>query len=807
MGKLPLVLSFVIILFAIYLWYTTNKTEGFSEFEDKLQDRANPLAAATNPLKNPVASIGISESQATSLRNMATVALNSGTPLPQADGTVKIAPPLNPNTPRLDTTNDYLGRVKFCKENGKGSNPFSNPAFAADCGMCLTSGKLVTGETFTTPTGVLVYKADKDRFLNQQKNNGYSFPHPIPSLDAATCQGATGAASDAPVLAITESDYKKFVNREICVKKHKLGESCAVCLNNNKFTWVDMAGGFMERDIVFYGNGNLTVKIDGSVLAGPLPLSGTKGQQVPLGNQLPEGAVLTLVVEQDKPLSTPVLAGALRSKLPNNTPYILDISRFIEKDLTTGSTPRKRQPQKINELNMMLASMSSTFKIPATFDPEKKLSMTLQGPLPLTFVDTDQVATYDCGTSPLAMLEDTADIMTTDPCLKKGQGPGNWSRECLQKTMLEGFENCNTSGGLYRDPENNIPASWKTMSLENIKKELGKLRASKLNKDVKFTQLCTGEDVSTPCDAFLANPTAVPNQQCLVYLYENRGQTNPRIGTSYAGASTQRASKEGNRMIFCTRKGKAHPNNDNGAALQKAAVGYKGKQGIEGVKEYLRDLYMKATALTDVNLSEKDGGRKESYEACINLPIAPPKPQTQAITTNVINNVVDKLVSTCTLQIPSFTPGQGNAERGKFTMSENYRLSFKLKANAILYNSWGNLFRFSSQPIAQAKRNDAVWGTRSPAIWFFPSSLKLHIRIGDARDPNWGVDIDGVVLKQEIQVMLTCSGKTVTVVVGTKQYTFTQPSRRYSGPITLYGKDPIYLPAFAELKDFCFTNL
>lgn len=806
MRGLPLLIIAGFVITILVLWATSPTTEGFNETTNNLQDRANPLAALTNPLQNPAAPIGLSETAANQLRATTMAALNFPTPTTSSDGTVELTPPLNPNSVRIDSANDYLGKVKMCFDKGKGTNPFADSAFAADCGMCMSSGKVILKNTagdnitFSGPTGVYVDKADKKKFLDKQKEKGLPFPNAIPSLDAADCAG-TGTGE--PVLAITDKDYKRFMNRERCMKKHKIGESCALCLQSNKFTFIEEDGSFKQRTLAFFGIGSFTVAIDGTPITGALTLNPTAGTRVPLGNQLREGAKLTLTVTQTEQFKSPEIAGALLSESPNGQPYKLDIANFILKDMKTGSTPRKTRPQMVQDVRMVLQRMTTSEKLPATFDPNYRMTFTLEGILPLTFVESDQIASYDCPTSPLASVEETVDLLGSDPCLKKGQGPGTWSNDCLRRILLD--SGCTAGGDWYRTLE--LPGNLRNNSLEKIKEYIVEERRRLLNKDVEFTRKCTGRDISTPCDTFLNNPVAVPDRACMAYLYENRGSLNPRVGETYKGVNRAKTSMDGGRRVFCRMEGSFHPRTETGlAALQQAADKYKGKTGIEAVKLYLTDLFTKATSNLDVNKPDNQGGSADSYQRCIGMKIAPETKPSDRVATNSQNQVKDKPNTNCIVQIPSYRPGS-QVSIPPFVISSNYRLSFTIRVNSIMHGRWANLFRFSKEEVTPQKRNDAVWGTRTPAFWFWPSSLTLHMRIGDSRDANWGIDVPGVRLFLPTQVTLTCSGRDVIATVGNQTRRVAQPTTRYSGPATFFARDLLYPGANATITDFCFTNL
>jgi hypothetical protein len=166
----------VVLVLVFYLYNSYCDSEPFETWDIKVQDRANPLAAQQNPLRNPAAPIGISEKNATALRNMSIVALNSPTTVADGAGSYKQVMPTIEKfvvSPRIDDENTYLAHIKMCKEKGVGDTPFNDSEFAKYCGMCITSGTLKNGESFTEPTGVVVYDKDKQEAISTAAKNGY----------------------------------------------------------------------------------------------------------------------------------------------------------------------------------------------------------------------------------------------------------------------------------------------------------------------------------------------------------------------------------------------------------------------------------------------------------------------------------------------------------------------------------------------------------------------------------------------------------------------------------------------------------
>ncbi len=771
----PKVLLFLgIIAIVIFLWTITNKYawEGFTTVETQVQDRTNPLASQQNPLNNPAAPIGISEDQANTIRKVSEAALNIPTAVPTGTGSFTYTDPAVKNSPRIDTESSFLGLVNFCKERGTQPNPFSDPKFVKDCGMCLTSGSLITGEAFNKPTGVVVYEKDKEKAMNVAKMNGYNFPRVIPSLNAGVCKGATTSEDAMPVLAIDEKSYTMFQKRLACRHGSIVGNGCGICQANKEFSWIDPDGGFQPLTLLLGGEGVAIVRVAGRQIGSPTPLTSSLSK-FELG-EVPEGAQLQVEVVKGETIKGPLVFGRVESSNPNGKTYRINLQTLIEKDAVTGSTPRR------TALGQMTAKPGGD-------------RLVLEGKIPLTFVDPDQLAAYDCKAGPFMTQQASAELLIDDPCLKpSGQAPGSYSQECLRQKVLEG--GCTSDGTWYKDP----PAGQ--MSLGNFLSWIRE-KAGMVDTDPEIAKACTGADITTPCDKFLNN-TEMPDKKCLVYLYSNASEKNKRVGNTYKYASQSFTSLNGKNVQFCQPSGSLNPETPQGEAeLMGIARGYRGQKGIEAVRRYLSDIFDKAIGSLDINKRDLEGGKKDSWAKCFGVPIA--DPVLSKVKLNERGSVVNaEAEPVCEGNLPtSFVPRSNNIARSNFTMPENYICSFTVKPISVR-GGWSNLFRFGT-----GTGDCCGHGQRALALWFFPGNTRLHIRIGDNRDGNWGLDTDNLPINQESKVRIECIGSQVTVTVNSRTYTGSQPGQRYSGQLNLYTGDRFFEQANVEISKFCLSRL
>ena len=130
----------------------------------------------------------------------------------------------------------------------------------------------------------------------------------------------------------------------------------------------------------------------------------------------------------------------------------------------------------------------------------------------------------------------------------------------------------------------------------------------------------------------------------------------------------------------------------------------------------------------------------------------------------------------------------------------DYRLSFDIEPTGAIGN-WASILHFTTG------NNCCGFGQRSPGIWFFPDNTRLHVRIGDSNDGNWGVDSDALPLNVRTKVTLECNGKDVKLTVGEKVYTATQPTQRFAGNLVVYAGDPWHPAAKAVINDLDYNIL
>jgi hypothetical protein len=157
-----LILFTILIVSISILWLNTS--EPYEDMGKAITDAANPLAQIARPLKNPTGLVNTDPTTSANVRQLYSVAMPG------------VSPALPAYTPKQDNTGQLLADLKFCNTYpttlSATANPFtdgpSSDRFNQMCGMCMTEGRLVTGEKFPNKgspgppgTGIVVYPEDK----------------------------------------------------------------------------------------------------------------------------------------------------------------------------------------------------------------------------------------------------------------------------------------------------------------------------------------------------------------------------------------------------------------------------------------------------------------------------------------------------------------------------------------------------------------------------------------------------------------------------------------------------------------------
>lgn len=551
-----------VLIAIVMIYYYLNSIENFVD-KDTLatlhnQQRTNQMSLGTNLKQNPITPIGISVAKGKEITDMSIVGLNSYQQHPSSEGGLYMSIPGNysgsdaslkePFTsmdiplsvPVADETS-MLGIEKYCKEKDVTTNPFGDPKFNENCGVCLSAGAFTGTPTtpFNGPQGILVYKADKDRANQRKTANNYKYARAMPSLGRAVCRGATSQDDDTapPTLAIDSDMYTQASGRMRCQKDQQYvpDKTCGKCMSDTTiWSYIQHPpnGTVQNLQLHLVGSGKLTITYKGF----PTPVINVTLSNVPLIVDLSKytGAPGSSAVQEGDPFvlsvqasgsSTPFIGGLFKGTNADDTIYLQELyNAVLRDDMNSGNSVRIGAPSLfVSGINVRVKRMVPKNPLPTT--PEK---MRLGCTIPFTFIDysdgNNNIAYYDCKKGPYVTTLANENTLLRDECT--GQGPGTYSEDCKRKIVLDA--GCSSAGSWWLT---GLPADALSGTISQIKAWI-QARSLNSSTDPEVAEGCYGiTSVATPCDG--VGPGKPPSDACLAYLYKNTSEKSATVGKAY----------------------------------------------------------------------------------------------------------------------------------------------------------------------------------------------------------------------------------------------------------------------------------
>jgi len=768
MQEALLLLFLVIITIIVFIYFThMNQTDGFIDIE---QLRSQYLLRQLKQYSNIGISLLAGKKEGT-LGTSANAMLNT-----LGEKT---------NTPLVDGKNGLWKSIDKCETiKTMDCSAFDDPEFSKNCGICLDIGE--NSEKAKATGGLLLLSDDKDA---ARQNSPAGF---LPDYKA------TIGFCPAKKLVSTKAECLKLQRELLCQKNASYDlPGCSQCYSDTTYSIVDekASPGVITGSglISVVGVGILKIEEQGYPAKAGISLDASRPYEYNVrGN---ESTRIKFSIEPPRnsdPESPtmPYIAGILSGETNTGT-FTSDMRKIVLVDEVTGRKPRANGNDTL--------SGTPVIKMAPGFGQTKAVIVVI---VPFTFVETTMEEGTMCKDAPFVIKQSSAEFLESDPCYKKGSGPGKFSLECLQGIWTS--NGCNESGKGY--PKDTTAAGTLMtgsdgtfLTLNDISDYIynralitstgidGTGKTVAIKDQSAASVFCTGREITSPCDT--ANKDSGPLlPECIVYLWNNQGSKklwngkDDPIGPTYYPSNSVSAFSQGQVSRSCQAAGTLSPIDENGNK-RKDVIQYWQKQGgIESVKRIMADLHRAANAQ-----QAADDKLAPYFKQCYG------DIQFAARPASVFR------CSTSVLPL-SFIPKANTVLVPSLTMTQDYKMEFDITPSAMgQAGAWRGIIHFTSDG-----GDASSFGSRTPAIWFWPDTLDLHVRIGDSTSLNWGFDkLAGCSIGKTSHVIIECAGINVRVTIDSNVYTLIQPTFRYSGNVKVLGIGPWFPPAQVTITNMC----
>lgn len=775
-GILVVLITCLLVFIGIYVY---GNTDGFSDASTFMTNEANNM----NPL-----GVALIATNSLGALGSSTAAL-TGTPgIPESTYTLNAQP-----------TGLFQSIAKCEAVKTTDCSVFDNKDFQTDCGICLdigpTSNPAVNSQKVAGVGGRVVL-ANTRAYVESTAKNG--------ALPAYT---ATVGTCPANRLVTTKAQCLTMQREMACEKNANFDlAGCVQCYSDSSYSIVDPA---VTPGVI---NGSGTIHVAGR---GALSVSFTDGNRVSItlsdtsqAIQLRGDSMTQFYLDVQSPANAPNPNINILGYLSGTTAsgkFNIDLRRIISIDHESGGKPRT-----IGKTT--LDGIDATVMVPTAYGINR---MYLIGQSPFTFVESTSQEATRCPSSPFITTEAAAEFLDSDPCYKKGSGPGAFKMECLQNSFLS--NGCTQNGKGY--PNNAVTAgnlmtnaNGSLRSLNEISNYIystAMITATGLlnGQDVSIADwsaasvFCKGEAIDSPCDTQAKN-TGPLSFKCLASLWKNQGTKAKGIGSTYTTAQATSMVSGTNEARFCTTAGLMSPVLPNGKpntssvsmpsiqTIPNVLAWWQQQGGVAQVKNIMNQWHEAANSPAG---AIRDSERATMMSVCYG-PITL-SPSASSSTTTGAKYPQGSDTGSLNYSAAYFIP-KANTSVGTVNIpTGNYRVSFTIRPTSIV-SGWANILHVSN----------GGDGSRAPGIWFWPGTTRLHIRLGDSTDRNWGVDPSTTCpIGVATPVSIVANDASITVTIGTTVLNYTQPSRRPTGNgYKVYLSDPWYTPANAIVQNFVY---
>jgi hypothetical protein len=478
---------------------------------------------------------------------------------------------------------------------------FDNKSFADDCGVCLDIG---TDSLNAPKTGGLVL-LESDREYVRSNTHSDFIPNYSPTV--GTCP--------ANRLVSSKGECQRLKRELECEKSGSYNlKDCSQCYSDSSYSIVnsDANEGVVAGtgSLILVGNGILSYVEAGYSNGRDIKLSMETPYQIDLKG--PETTRVSLSIVRPPDESKVLIAGYLTGETGSGD-FNIDLQRLVLTDNVTGRKPRTSGTMTVGEIDVT--------KLNPGFGKD---SMSLVLPMPFTFVDTNTFEATMCKDAPFVTKQASSEFLNSDPCYKKGSGPGKFSVECLQGVFLS--NGCVETGASY--PKNAVSSSKIMTNNDGTYRTLNDIAGIVYDNAVSTSTgvdsngkklsisewsnasvFCTGKEITSPCDTCdKENGPLTP--ECLAYLWNNDGAMKTpsglpsSIGPTYNIISMASSLfMSGANPRFCQVSGTMSPVDANGNPNVASVKYWQGQGGVNAVKAKMANIHKMANTpgITDID--------------------------------------------------------------------------------------------------------------------------------------------------------------------------------------------------------------
>jgi hypothetical protein len=224
----------------------------------------------------------------------------------------------------------------------------------------------------------------------------------------------------------------------------------------------------------------------------------------------------------------------------------------------------------------------------------------------------------------------------------------------------------------------------------------------------------------------------------------------------------------------------------NGSVNQSAVSYWQSQGGLNVVKSQINNIHTQANAK-----GISDEARLPYLTKCYGITKLAPSPVASS------------------MDLPGSYTCKRDTIIGKVDVTQNFTLSFDITPTSGAINNWTSIIHFTTGT------DCCDLGSRAPGIWFAADTLNnFAVHVGHSTDGSWACrpslpssSPDSLQVGKTTRFTLSCTGSSITVTLGSTKFNYSQNGRRFEGFVSVYGGDPWYQNANANISNLSYVSI